>query len=119
MNPDRPGRSMQLTDPWRQCAARVGFALLSTLVALTCAAQSGPDDDADTVAADPPGRVGRVSIVAGSATVTDMTSGDSQTVLLNWPITGGQNIATDAGGRAATRIASRAGRPGCAPARRF
>jgi len=97
---------MRLTDPWRQRAARIGFSLLSTLLALTCAAQSGPDDDADTVAADPPGRVGRVSIVAGSATVTDMTSGDSQTVLLNWPITGGQNIATDAGGRAEIRIGS-------------
>ena len=79
-------------------------AWLALLVCLACGAQTGPD--ADEPIMDPPGRVGRVSLLAGSATLTDMNSGQSQPAVVNWPITGEQNIATGPVSRVEVRIGS-------------
>jgi hypothetical protein len=97
MNP-----KLMATGPWLRRAARAAAALLVASFALTCSAQTDPDEDAP----DPPGRVGRLSILTGTATLTDMSSGQSQQVLANWPITSEQNLATDAGSRAEVQIGS-------------
>jgi len=71
MNPNLAGPAL----PWgaapRGRAARVVLALLCAVVASTCAAQTESDEGADTMSADPPARVGRLSLLVGTATLTE------------------------------------------------
>jgi hypothetical protein len=61
---------------------------------------------------DPPGRVGRISLLSGPVGLTDIETGDSQTATLNWPVTSGQTLSTGRFGRAEVRIGSLAVRLG-------
>ncbi len=61
-----------------------------------------------TAQADPPARVGRLSLVEGEVTVHDTRTGESDPATLNWPVTGGIAIATARGARAEVRIGSTA-----------
>ena len=76
-------------------------AVLGTSAAL---AQSTEDPDA----ADPPGRVGSVTLLAGPVTMVDLATGSREDALLNWPVTGGWRIETGRAGRAEVRIGSTA-----------
>jgi len=59
--------------------------------------------------ADPPARVGRVSLAEGEVTVDDRTSGGSaEPATLSWPVTSGTALATARGARAEVRIGSTA-----------
>jgi hypothetical protein len=62
----------------------------------------------DPAAADPPGRVGSVTLLAGAVTMVDLATGSREEALLNWPVTGGWRIETGRGGRAEVRIGSTA-----------
>ena len=88
----------------RRAAQGAAAVLLAAVLGLNGAAQSSADQDASE--ADPPGRVGRLSLLAGTATLTDMGSGQRQAATINWPITSEQNFTTDAGSRAEIRIGS-------------
>jgi hypothetical protein len=55
---------------------------------------------------DPPGRVGKIGLLAGAVTLTDTRTGDTEAATLNWPVTSGQRLATARGGRAEVRIGS-------------
>ncbi len=55
---------------------------------------------------DPPGRVGKIGLLAGAVTLTDTRTGDTESATLNWPVTSGQRLATARGGRAEVRIGS-------------
>lgn len=98
-------------------------AVLATLAALAAAAafaQAGGEPptypaDADVADAadadnnlppDPPGRVGRIDLVIGHATLTDTASGQAEAAAVNWPVTGGQSLAVDAGNRVQIHIGS-------------
>ncbi len=82
--------------------AGAAFAcLFSAAVAL---AQSVDESDA----ADPPGRVGSVTLLAGPVTMVDLATGSREEALLNWPVTGGWRIETGAEARAEVRIGSTA-----------
>ncbi len=70
------------------------------------AALAQPAEDAGE--ADPPGRVGSVSLLAGPVTMVDLTTGSREEALLNWPVTGGWRIETGSDGRAEVRIGSTA-----------
>jgi hypothetical protein len=70
------------------------------------AALAQPAEDAG--AADPPGRVGSVSLLAGPVTMVDLATGSREEALLNWPVTGGWRIETGGDGRAEVRIGSTA-----------
>ncbi len=61
-----------------------------------------------TAAADPPARVGRLSLIQDEVTVHDTRSGESETATLNWPVTGDTAIVTARGARAEVRIGSTA-----------
>ena len=75
------------------------FAALCTI---TAALAQSPDSDA----ADPPGRVGSISLLAGPVTMVDLATGSREEALLNWPVTGGWRIDTGRAGRAEVRIGS-------------
>jgi len=57
---------------------------------------------------DPPGRVGRLSLIEGQVTLRIVASGESMPAALNWPIIGGAAISTEPGARAEVRIGSTA-----------
>jgi hypothetical protein len=74
----------------------VQFLLLAALVAVSSFAL-----------ADPPTRVGRVSVIEGQ--VTMLVNGEQETGnLLNWPVTNGNHITTAPGARAEFRVGSAA-----------
>jgi hypothetical protein len=58
--------------------------------------------------ADPPSRVGRVSLIQGTVTFTSSDSGESQAATLNYPLTTGDQLQTAAGARAEAQIGSTA-----------
>lgn len=62
--------------------------------------------------ADPPGRVGRISVAQGEVYFRNLASGESGPAELNWPITSQNTIATERGARAELRIGSGAVRVG-------
>src|SRR5262245_8079971 len=59
-------------------------------------------------AADPPGRVGRLSLVEGDVTFHDDAAREAAPATLNWPVTGGGAISTAPDARAEVRIGSTA-----------
>ncbi len=59
------------------------------------------DDDVD-----PPARVGRIALLAGPVTLTDLRDGDAEAATLNWPITSQHRLSTGRLGRAEVRIGS-------------
>jgi hypothetical protein len=61
-----------------------------------------------TAAADPPARVGRLSLVQGDVAVHDTRTGESEPATLNWPVTSDTAIVTARGARAEVRIGSTA-----------
>lgn len=58
--------------------------------------------------ADPPGRVGRISLLSGSATFRDLAGGEDSAAIMNWPVTSQNAIVTSEDGRAEVRIGSTA-----------
>ena len=58
--------------------------------------------------ADPPARVGRISLVEGEVTFRDTAANESSPATLNWPVTGGAGLATAPDARAEVRIGSTA-----------
>jgi hypothetical protein len=58
--------------------------------------------------ADPPGRVGRISLVQGDVSFRAADREDSIAAVLNWPVTGGNVVATAPYSRAEVRIGSTA-----------
>ena len=60
------------------------------------------------VLADPPARVGRVSLIEGDVTFHDTAANESSPATLNWPVTGGAGLSTAPGARAEVRIGSTA-----------
>jgi hypothetical protein len=61
-----------------------------------------------TADADPPARVGRLSLIQGEVTVHDTRTGESEPATLNWPVTSDTAITTARGARAEVRIGSTA-----------
>lgn len=97
----------------RRLALPFAAALLATGCVTTAPAQTttGPqyvqgDQYANERAIDPPGRVGKIGLLAGAVTLTDTRTGDTEAATLNWPITSGQRLATARGARAEVRIGS-------------
>jgi hypothetical protein len=72
------------------------FALMAALLASA------------TALADPPGRVGRLSWLAGEVTFQSTYTGEATAAQLNWPVTGQNVITTGPGARAEIRIGSSA-----------
>lgn len=58
--------------------------------------------------ADPPARVGRLSLIEGDVTFHDTAAREAAPATLNWPVTGGAAISTAPGARAEVRIGSTA-----------
>ncbi len=63
---------------------------------------------ASGVLADPPARVGRVSLIEGEVTFHDAAASESSPATLNWPVTGGAGLSTAPDARAEVRIGSTA-----------
>jgi Family of unknown function (DUF6600) len=63
---------------------------------------------ASSALADPPARVGRLSLIEGDVTFTDTATRESSPATLNWPVTGGAALATAPGAHAEVRIGSTA-----------
>jgi hypothetical protein len=63
---------------------------------------------ASGVLADPPARVGRVSLIEGDVTFHDTAANESSPATLNWPVSGGAGLSTAPGARAEVRIGSTA-----------
>ena len=59
-------------------------------------------------AGDPPGRVGRLSLVEGDVTFHDDAAREAAPATLNWPVTSGGAISTAPDARAEVRIGSTA-----------
>jgi len=58
--------------------------------------------------ADPPARVGRLSLIEGEVTFHDTAGREAAPATLNWPVTGGAALSTAPGARAEVRIGSTA-----------
>ncbi len=58
--------------------------------------------------ADPPGRVGRISLIGGPVFLYNDHYDEQQAAQLNWPVTTGDTLTTAAGARAEVRIGSTA-----------
>ncbi len=76
-------------------------SLLTAFVLCTAGASS-------SALADPPARVGRISLIEGDVTFQDTATHESAPAALNWPVTGGGALATAPGARAEVRIGSTA-----------
>jgi hypothetical protein len=63
---------------------------------------------ASSALADPPGRVGRVSLVEGDVTFHDTAAREAAPATLNWPVTGGASLSTAPDARTEVRIGSTA-----------
>jgi hypothetical protein len=63
---------------------------------------------ASAAAADPPARVGRLSLIEGDVTFHDTAEREAAPAVLNWPVTGGAAFSTAPGARAEVRIGSTA-----------
>jgi hypothetical protein len=61
-----------------------------------------------TADADPPARVGRLSLIEGEVTLHDRRTGETAPATLNWPVTGGTAISVAPGARAEVRVGSTA-----------
>jgi hypothetical protein len=85
-------------------ARRLAAVAFAVVLGLGAALAQSTDDDA----ADPPGRVGSITLLAGAVTMVDLATGSREEALLNWPVTGGWRIETPRGGRAEVRIGSTA-----------
>ena len=87
---------------------RTGMLQLAALVLATgcmvtaSSARTDPGEDA----VDPPARVGRIALLSGPVTLTDLRDGDAEAATLNWPITSQQRLSTGRLGRAEVRIGS-------------
>ena len=57
-------------------------------------------------AVDPPARAGKISLLSGPVTQTDIRTGEQQDATLNWPLTSGQRLSTGRLARAEVRIGS-------------
>lgn len=81
---------------------------LTALLVVGCAVGTPParSSDVDNSAGAPPGRVGKVGLLSGPVTLTDLTSGEQQAASLNWPITSGHRLSTGALARAEVRVGS-------------
>jgi hypothetical protein len=55
---------------------------------------------------DPPGRVGRLSLLQGDVTFRNTATGEAEPAVLNWPIASGAALETAARSRAEVRIGS-------------
>ena len=77
------------------CRWHAAFALLASTLVFASPAQ-----------ADPAGRIGRISLLAGSVTLYNADSGESFAVPLNQPLTSGDILSTEAGSRAEIQIGS-------------
>jgi hypothetical protein len=85
----------------------VVLALATGCVVTAPVASSQPPAPAPAATeAEPPGRVGKISLLAGGVTLGDTRSGDTEVASLNWPITTGHRLSTDRAGRAEVRIGS-------------
>jgi len=58
--------------------------------------------------ADPPARVGRLSLIEGDVTFHDTATHEASPATLNWPVTGGVALSTAPGAHAEVRIGSTA-----------
>ena len=74
---------------------RAALALLACSLVLAVPAQ-----------ADPAGRIGRISLLAGSVNLYQPESGESFAAPLNQPLTSGDIVSTEAGSRAEIQIGS-------------
>lgn len=88
--------------PW---LARLGrlLALALGVGAAACSSVSSAQTDADL---DPPARIGRVALADGPIWLESAGSGDAVSAPLNWPVSGGDVIATGDRGRAELSIGS-------------
>jgi hypothetical protein len=82
------------------------FAKTAVMLALTALSTAALAQD--TLDTEPPGRVGRVSLVQGKVSIGGDVGEASQDALVNWPVTTRNLITTEAGGRTEVRIGSTA-----------
>jgi hypothetical protein len=78
------------------------FVLATVCVVTAPSARTDPGEGY----ADPPARAGRIALLAGPVTLTDLRDGESEAAVLNWPITSQQRLSTGRAGRAEVRIGS-------------
>ena len=95
-----------ISTPWyRPRTLVLNFAVLLLAAAcLVTGARAQSENAGDAI--DPPGRVGRISLLAGPVTLTDLRAGTQEEAILNWPITGAYRLSTGQRGRAEVRIGS-------------
>lgn len=95
--------------PWGGSARVLRTAFLRSItlmLAAACAALPALAEEAGAEPADPPGRVGRISSLAGPVTLYDSRDDSTEDATLNWPITTGHRLSTGNRGRAEVRIGS-------------
>jgi len=81
---------------------------LTALLVIGCAVgtPAARSSDADPGVVPPPGRVGKIGLLSGQVTLTDMQTGEQQPASLNWPLTSGYRMTSGPLARAEVRIGS-------------
>lgn len=80
---------------------------LAALLVMGCAVTTAPAQTGyEAAEVPPPGRVGKVGLLSGDVTLTDLRTREQQPASLNWPITSGYRLSAGPLARAEVRIGS-------------
>jgi hypothetical protein len=83
--------------------------ILALLLLVGCVVASPTAQSSTEIATNgspPPGRVGKIGLLSGTVTLTDLQTGEQQPASLNWPITSGYRLSAGPLARAEVRIGS-------------
>ena len=95
-----------LAPGWLRRLLAPALLLLLAAGCMTPAPHAQPSSGGEPPPIEPPARVGKIGMLAGTVTLADLASGDSGVATLNWPITSGHRLSTAPGSRAEVRIGS-------------
>jgi hypothetical protein len=88
-------------------ALQVALHAFAALLLMGCVVAAPPaQSSTDVNGVPPPGRVGKIGLLSGPVTLTDLQTGDQQAASLNWPITSGYRLSAGPLARAEVRIGS-------------
>ena len=95
------------TQPLAARALRAVLHGLAALAVVGCAVVPPPAaSSTEFDGAPPPGRVGKIGLLSGAVTLTDLNTREQQPASLNWPLTSGYRLSAGPQARAEVRIGS-------------
>jgi hypothetical protein len=95
--------------PLGQRALQIALNVLTALLMVGCVIATPPAQSSTEVSSNgtpPPGRIGKIGLLSGPVTLTDLQTREQQPASLNWPITSGYRLTAGPLARAEVHIGS-------------